>query len=75
MSMQDEMVWVIKKDGLFVNPKFRALFSGYTSGFTFYNNEETAKDKLDKLGGLNDGYYIEYINLKNIPKGKRIYDD
>ena len=76
MSMQNEMVYVIKnQDGLFVNPKFRALFSGITSGFTFYGSEDLAREKLSRLGGLDElnGCYLDYINLKDVPRGERIY--
>jgi hypothetical protein len=73
MSMQDKMVYVIKNEnGYYVNPKFGALFSGITSGFIFYNNKDIIKQDLKKL---NDKHYSEYINLKDIPRGKRIYYD
>lgn len=69
--MKNEMVWVIKKGEYFVNPKFRALFSGITSGFTGYTNEQTMLKDLEILGA---DYYSEFINLRDIPDGKRIYD-
>lgn len=63
--------WVIKnKDGYYVNPDFTALFTGKTTGFTGYINKATMQKDLEKLGA---GYYAEYIDLKEIPKGKRIY--
>ncbi len=70
--MFDQQCWVIKKDGYYVNAKFKALFSGLTTGFTGYTNEETIKKDLEKLG---QGYYSEYINLKDVPKGKRVYSE
>jgi hypothetical protein len=54
-----------------VNAKFKALFSGLTTGFTGYTNELAIKKDLDMLG---EGYYSEYINLRDVPKGERIYD-
>jgi hypothetical protein len=69
--MFDQQCWVIKnQDGYYVNAKFRALFSGITTGFTGYANKETMQKDLGRLG---EGYHSEYINLKNIPKGKRVY--
>lgn len=69
--MFDQQCWVIRnEDGYFVNAKFGALFTGITTGFIVYNNEETARKDLDKLGRE---YYLEYINLKDIPKGERVY--
>lgn len=71
--MFDQQCWVIKnEDGYFVNAKFGALFIGITTGFIAYDNEETARKDLDKLGRE---YYLEYINLKDIPKGERVYID
>ncbi len=72
MSMPNEMVWVIKKGEYYVNPKYRALFTGHTDGFTFYSNEEIVKEKL---AILDEGYYSEYINLRDIPEGERVYYD
>jgi len=70
--MFDQQCWVIKnKDGYFVNAKFGALFSGLTTGFVGYDDEERAMEDLDMLG---EGYYSEYINLRDVPKGERIYD-
>jgi len=69
--LKDEMCWVIKnQDGLFVNPKFRALFSGITSGFTGYVDENILKEDLEMLG---EGYHCEYINYNEIPMGERVY--
>lgn len=69
--MLNEFVWVIKnQDGYYVNAKFKALFTGHTTGFTFYSKKETMQKNLDTLG---EGYYAEYINLKDIPDGKRVY--
>ncbi|MFA6843706.1 MAG: hypothetical protein WCR33_04820 [Bacilli bacterium] len=71
MSLSNAMVYVIKKeDGLYVNAKFGALFTGRTSGFSGYGDKEEMKKDLEKLG---DGYYGEYINLNEIPIGERVY--
>lgn len=71
--MFNQQCWVIKnKDGNYVNSDFRALFTGITTGFTGYTNEETMKKDLEMLG---QEYYSEYINLKDVPKGKRVYRD
>lgn len=71
MSMPNQECWVIKnQDGYYVNPRFRALFSGHATGFTFFTIEETAKKRLGKLG---EGYYLEYVNLNDIPDGERVY--
>ncbi len=69
--MKDEQCWVIKKGEYYVNPKYKALFTGQCTGFTFYSNEETMRKDLDML---REGYYSEYINLRDVPKGERIYD-
>lgn len=71
MSMQNEKVWVIKKGEYYVNAKFRALFSGRTTGFTGYTNELTMQKDLEKLG---EGYYSEYVNFNDIPDGERFYE-
>ena len=71
MSMQSEMVYVIKnEDGHYVNAKFGALFTGRTSGFRGYGDEGMAKKDLEKLG---DSYSMEHILYRNIPKGERVY--
>lgn len=73
MSMPDEQCYVIKnEDGYYVNAKFRALFTGITSGFSGYGDENEARKDLERLGR---GYHLEYINLKDVPKGERIYKD
>lgn len=69
--MFDQQCWVIKnEDGYFVNAKFGVLFTGITTGFTAYTNEETMKKDLEMMG---EDYYSRYINLKDIPKGERVY--
>ncbi len=71
MSMLDENVWVIRdKNGYFVNPNFKALFTGHATGFVFYTNEDIVRKKLDILG---DGFYVEYVNLGDIPDGARVW--
>ncbi len=52
---------------------FFVAYTGSTTGFTFYTNIDTAKDRLNKLydWGHND-LYLDYIDLKSIPKGRRI---
>jgi len=71
MSMQDEMVWVIKNEnGYFVNANFGALFTGRTSGFSGYGREEEMKKDLEKLG---EGFKAKYINMNEIPRGERVY--
>ncbi len=78
MSMQDERderVWVIKNsEGYYVNPKFKALFSGLCSGFIFYDKdkEETIQKDLDMLGV---GYHSEQVNLNEVADGVRVYID
>lgn len=69
--MFDQECWVIKKDKYYVNAKFKALFTGITTGFTGYTNEETMKKDLEKL---SEGYYSEFVNLQDVPDGRRIYD-
>lgn len=71
--MQDEQCWVIKKGEYYVNANFGALFSGVTTGFIFYSSEDLAKEKLNKLDELDNRYYIEYMNLKDIPNGERVH--
>jgi len=69
--LKDEMCWVIKnQEGYYVNPKFGALFDGYTTGFVFYGKKEILKKNLKMLG---EGYYSEYLNLKDVPQGERVY--
>lgn len=68
--MKDEQCWVIKKGKYYVNPKYKALFSGHATGFTGYTNKETMQKDLDMLG---DGYYSEFINLRDVPDGERVY--
>lgn len=70
--MFDLYCWVIKKGEYYVNAKFGALFTGITTGFTGYTNEETIKKDLEMMG---EDYYSRYINLKDIPKGERVYRD
>lgn len=67
-----EMVWVIKKGDYYVNPNFKALFTGRNvTGFTWWTNGQTA---LNKLEGLGEGYKVEYIDLDDIPlNGVRVY--
>jgi len=73
MSMPDRQVWVIKnQDGYFINPQHLTRCTGITTGFKFYNNEETAKRKLELLG---KEYHSEYINLMDIPNGEMIYEN
>jgi len=69
--MKDEQCWVIKKEGYYVNPKYRSLYTGIATGFTFYSSEETMKKNLEALG---EGFHSDYINLKDVPDGERIYD-
>ena len=69
----DERVGVIKdRDGHFVNPKYQSLFTGLCTGFTGYTNEDALKKHLEMLG---EGYYAEYINIREIPDGERVYLD
>ena len=68
--MFDELCWVIKKDNFYVNAKFNAFFTGITTGFTGYSNEETMQKDLQRLG---EGYHAVYLNLKDVPRGERIY--
>ncbi len=71
MALSDRQVWVIKnQDGYYVNPDFQVLFTGHTSGFITYSNKETMEEDLEMLG---EGYYSEYININDIPKGERIF--
>ncbi len=68
---RQEMVWVIKNSrGYYVNPKFKALFTGRTSGFTAYTNEDLVIQYLNVLG---EGYHSEYISRKDIPDGERVF--
>lgn len=71
--MFDLYCWVIKKGEYYVNAKFGALFTGITTGFTGYTNEETMKKDLEMMGGLEEGYYYEQVNTNEIPKGERVY--
>jgi hypothetical protein len=78
--MQKESVWVIKNEkGHYINLRKRnhkyyltTSYTGITTGFAFYTNEETMKNDLNILG---KGYHSEYISLKNIPNGERIKTD
>lgn len=72
MTKLDKEVWVIKKDGYYVNANFKALFSGLCTGFTGYTNEDTMKEDLEMLG---EGYYAEYIRYDEISDGERVYID
>lgn len=72
-----DQCWVIRNaDGYYVNVRgtkkgyFYTLYTGLTSGFTFY----TSKKKMeDDLGLLGEGFYYQYINLNNIGDGERIH--
>ena len=69
--MRDEQVYVIKnKDGYYLNANYGVLFSGVTSGFIFYNNTDTLRRDLERLG---EGYHSEHVNFSELPNGKRIY--
>ena len=70
--MFDQQCWVIKKGEYYINPDFKALFTGITTGFTAYTNKETMEKDLKMLG---EEYYSKYINLKDVPKGERVYID
>jgi hypothetical protein len=58
------------REGYFVNPKYGSLYTGITTGFMGHTREEEVKKSLEKLG---EGYYAEFVNLNDIPNGKRIY--
>lgn len=73
MSKSDQQCWVIKKDKYYVNAGFRALFTGRTTGFVGYINKGKMQRDLDRLGGLEEGYYYEQVDLSKIPLGERVY--
>jgi hypothetical protein len=77
--MPDEFVWVIRdRRGHYVNVRklkkghYYTTYDGVTTGFAFYNNEETIRRDLELLGM---GFYSEYINLRSIPNGVRIHSE
>lgn len=72
-------MYVIKdENGNYVSPRenrkkwYFVLFSGITSGFTFYSNVDTAKKEMGKLNSLGHGFSLEYVEFKSIPNGKCI---
>ena len=74
------MVYVIKdEDGNYVSPRkkdrkyYFVLFSGIVSGFSFYINADIANSKINKFNGLGNNFRLEYVDLKSIPRGKRVY--
>ncbi|MCE5220169.1 MAG: hypothetical protein LLF98_02580 [Clostridium sp.] len=74
--MLNKQVGVIRnQDGYFVNMRqikgghYYTLYNGITTGFTFYENKKTMDNDLKILG---EGFYTEYISLKDIPDGIRI---
>ena len=77
--MRDEMVYVIKDvTGSFISPKatkrgwYYLKYSGIADGFTCYKNKQIMLHKLNHLNNLGNNFNWEYVNLKLIPKGKRI---
>lgn len=45
-------------------------YDGDATGFTFYTNKDKAQQELEELG---EEYYLDCINLSDLPKGKRVY--
>jgi hypothetical protein len=77
--MPDEYAWVIRDQrGHFVNVRklkkghYYTTYDGITTGFAYYNNEEIMKRDLELLG---IGFCPEYINLRSIANGVRIYSE
>jgi len=73
MSLSNQQCWIIKKGEYYVNANFKALFTGRTSGFVGYIEKDRMQIDLDKLGGLEKGYYCEQVNLNEVPRGERVY--
>ena len=75
-----ENVWVIKDYGenyisLRENSKgkYFVRYNGIASGFSFYKDENVAKQKLIILTSeFDDNFSLELIDLNSIPKGERI---
>ncbi len=77
--MLNEKVGVIKnKDGHFVNVKqtdqghYCTFYTGISKigSLTFYSSKERMEEDLEILG---EGFRAEYIYIKDIPEGVRVY--
>lgn len=71
----DKLVWVIRDEGGNFITFFQGnyfMFSGICPGFTFYDNEETAKQEWKQL---NKDFLLDYMKFCDIPKGKRLFVD
>ena len=74
--MPNRQEWVIKnQDGHFINVRrikkgyYYTRYTGVTTGFASYENEETMRKDLEMLG---EGFRAEYIKLNEIPDGIRV---
>jgi len=72
-------VYVIKdKDGNYISPRrtkndwFFVAYTGDVTGFTFYSNIDTAQEEVKILNNLGNDFYLEQVDFKSIPKGRRV---
>ena len=79
--MKSKDVWVIQDtNGNFISFQrtkkgvvYYLKFSGIATGFSSFNNEDVAKEKINvltkKYGNI---FTLKCVNSENIPRGKRI---
>jgi len=79
VSMKNQLVYVLMNgDGEYIAPINHGgrwiyiSYSGKTTGFKFYSNIETAKDRLSKLNEQGNRFYLKCVDMECIPMGKRI---
>jgi hypothetical protein len=74
-------VYVIRdREGNYISPKqtkkgwYFLIYSGRTTGFTFYNENGklTVKQELKALNDLGNNFYLDSVEFDSIPKGELI---
>lgn len=77
--MNHQNVYVIRdRGGNYISPRhtkrgwFFVTYTGDTTGFTFYSNIEAAQGEVKILNNLGNDFYLEQVDFKSIPKGRRV---
>lgn len=79
--MKSKDVWVIQDtNGNFISFQrtkkgdvYYLKFSGITTGFSSFSNEDVAKEKIILLNSKYGNIFtLKCVNSENIPRGKRI---
>lgn len=72
------------QDGNYISPKqtkngwYFLIYSGRTTGFTFYNEQSKfiALNELNELNKFGNNFFLDSVdNIKIIPKGKLLIDE